>query len=54
MEISGVIHEISRVGDETETEETLCERRFTSVKSLSIGKGRMSGGGVLGPGSLLL
>ena len=43
MDISGVIHEVGRVGDETETEETL-----------SIGKGRMSGGGVLGPGSLLL
>ena len=29
MEINAVIHEVGMVGDETETEETLFERRFT-------------------------
>jgi hypothetical protein len=49
MEISGIIHEVGRVGDETETEETLCERRFTVGEVVEYWEGTY----VRGPGGRL-
>ena len=45
MEISGVIHEVGRVGDETETEETLCERKFTVGEVVEYWEGTYVRGG---------
>ena len=51
MDISGVIHEvIGRVGDETETEETLCERKFTVGEVVEYWEGTYVRGGRLGSG----
>jgi DNA repair exonuclease SbcCD ATPase subunit len=50
MEINAVIHEVGMVGDETETEETLFERRFTVGEVVEYWEGTYVRGGRLGSG----
>jgi hypothetical protein len=50
MEMSGVVHDVARVGEEIEMEETLCERLFTVGEVVEYWEGTYVRGERLGSG----